>query len=466
MTLTTTLQHSQSQALAITPQFRQALKVLQCSAAELQTLIDQELFVNPLLELDDEELVAPAPERGQDALVAEPGAEDSTSPQAEPLEHIPEGESPYESSGDDRAEFATQQGQQRSLLQSLLQQLGESDATGPQRRAALQIIGNINDDGYLEVDIAQVSLAAQVSTHEAEQALAIVQQFEPAGIGARSLQETLLLQLERVGAHEGLAGTLVRRHLEAVSARRISEIVMIEGVPSAAVQRAIAFIRTLNPFPARGLFEDEQSIAIPEVTITKVAGRYEVLPRGEGSQRLRVSGYYRTLAQSAEALDRESRGYLNARIRGATWFIRCLYQREATIRKIAEVIARTQGHFFDHGFEALRPMVLRDVAQQVSLHESTISRAIADKYVSTPQGVFEFKFFFTPRIKTARGEISTTTIRERLRGFIRNEDPAAPFSDQALAELLARSQVRISRRTVTKYRESLGIPPSALRGLP
>ncbi|NDC38039.1 MAG: RNA polymerase sigma-54 factor [Proteobacteria bacterium] len=315
----------------------------------------------------------------------------------------------------------------------------------------------------LEVSLEEIAVFASVSLQEATDALELVQKLEPAGVGARSMQESLWLQLERLGKHEELPGRLVQRHLAQLASHKFAEIAQREGVTLAEVRAALLVIRSLRPYPARGLFEGECQAVVPEVSIEKIGEGYVVIPRGELNPRLRVSSYYRTLVQSGAGLDRESRGYLSARLRGAAWFIRCIHQREVTIRKIAEVIARTQRHFLDFGFEALRPMVLRDVARELSLHESTISRAIAEKYLTTPQGIFEFKFFFTPRIKTARGEISTTTIRERLRNFIRTEDPQAPLSDQALAELLAQAEVRISRRTVTKYREALGIPPSALR---
>ena len=412
-----------------------------------------------MLEVCDDEQA-----RGTEREEQAPLTEGETALERAPLlEDYWAGRGAFESSTEGLITEYPTQGQRDTLVQFLTRQLCEVGTNSTQRAAAHYIIGNINDDGLLEASIPEISGALGVSVEDAASALELVQQFEPAGIGARSSQEALLLQLERQGRHEGLAVRIVAQHLTRLGARRFSEIAQIEGVSVHQVREVFTLLRSLNPFPARGMFDDEDRGVTPEISIVKVGKSYVVVPREEVSHRLRVSGYYRALAQGPAALDRQARGYLQARIRGANWFIRCLYQRETTIRKIAEVIARIQGHFFDCGVEALRPMVLRDIAHELDLHESTISRAIADKYLSTPLGVFEFKFFFTPRIKTSRGEISTTTIRERLKSFIRSEDPTAPLSDQALAELLAQAEVRISRRTVTKYRESMGIPPSGLR---
>jgi RNA polymerase sigma-54 factor len=450
------LSQSQNQSILITPQFQQSLQVLQSSALELQEILQREVQDNPVLEIEDQ-----TSDPDSDLEQSSDGRADWEAVARNLREHIGS-VGRDESELNSRADYPGMVSAE-TLQASLSRQLAELDLTAAERAAAEWIIGNIDEDGLLDGSLVEHVDKSGFTISQLECALLVVQGLEPSGIGASSATEALLIQIARLGVQDGLASRVVQYHLHLLATRRFADIARIERVSLNEVGAACSLICSLRPFPARGLYCETSPNIVPDLSIRKVGEDYVVVPSGEGAPKLRISRVYRELAANDSQVDRPVRAYLRARIKGANWFIRCLYQREQTIRKIAEVIAITQRAFFERGLEQLRPMALREIAPAVGVHESTVSRAIANKYIDTPRGVYEFKFFLTPRIRTELGDLSTSTIRERLRGMIQSEDRGSPLSDQQLAQQLASERMRISRRTVTKYRESLGIPPSAVR---
>lgn len=450
------LSQAQRQSILITPQFQQSLQVLQCSTQDLQEILQREMQENPVLEIEDQ-TSEPDTDPVQSAELKSDW-ESIARNMRERIGSMGPDEAEVNPRSDYRAVISTE-----TLQASLSRQLAELDLTAAERAAGGWIIGNLDEDGLLDGQLVEHAERSGFTMSQLESALLVVQGLEPAGIGATSVEEALLIQLARLGTEDGLAARLVEQHLRLLATRRFSDIARIEQVTVEEVVAAFNLIISLRPFPARGLYCEAAQSIVPDLSIRKIGEDYIVLPSGEGAPKLRISRVYQELAANDSKLERSARIYLQARIKGANWFIRCLYQREQTIRKIAEVIADTQRAFFDRGLEHLRPMALREIAPAVGVHESTVSRAIANKYIDTPRGVYDFKFFLTPRIRTELGELSTSTIRERLRALIESEDRATPLSDQRLAQQLASERMRISRRTVTKYRESLGIPPSAVR---
>jgi RNA polymerase sigma-54 factor len=290
-----------------------------------------------------------------------------------------------------------------------------------------------------------------------------VQRFDPPGVAARDLRECLLAQLQNLGMEESLAAKITANHLDLLEKHRYVEIAKVLNVPVETVGQAAKIISLLEPKPGRDYGGEEPTYVVPDVYIHKVGEDYVVTLNREAVPRLRLAGYYQRVLNDADVAP-ETREYLQERLRSARWLVKSIYQRQQTIFKVATSIVKFQRAFFDHGISLLKPLVLKDVAEDIGMHESTISRATANKYAHTPQGIFELKFFFTSGVKGAGGEdVSAETVKEQIRGMVTAETPNNPLSDQAIAEMLRAKQINIARRTVAKYRQAMGIPPSANR---
>ncbi len=470
-----------SQQLVMTPQLRQAIKILQVSRAELETLIDQELVENPVLEetpVDREEAASDTLD-GDNAAAEEPvaAADDREGADAKDLQEI-DWKDYLESYGNDlqgsisgsardedddrRSTLENLPVKRQSLTDHLLWQLRMSELGPTEEYAGALLVGNLDADGYLRMTVEEVAFLGNTDRDVVERVLAHIQHFDPSGVAARSLSECLLIQLGDLGLEDSLAARIVRDHLGLLESRRLDRLAKELGVTVDEVADAARVISVLDPKPARDYGDGEVRYVTPDVYVHKVGEDYVVTLNEEGLPRLRVSSFYRRMLGSDGSP--EARGYIQEKMRAATWLIKSIHQRQRTLYMVTSSIVRFQREFLDRGVYALRPLVLKDVAQDIGMHESTVSRATAGKYVHTPQGTFELKYFFTSSLKSGYGEeVSAESVRERIKAIIEGEDAQKPLSDQHIAEVLCRENVDIARRTVAKYRELMGILPSSKR---
>lgn len=483
-----------AQKLVMTPSLQQAIKLLQMTRMELRQVVAEELEENPLLE----ELEGVDEEREEEsAAEAEGDSEEATAKDDEPIgEELDHQESIEDIDLDAyfRNEWegssAPRMHEQREapplentltrepdLYDHLLFQLHMSEAGARECEIAELIIGNLDDDGFLTVTVDELLEAKPENPddppferEEIERALQRVRGFDPPGVACHTVQESLLAQLAVAGAAENgqdtLAHKLVAEHWEALLRRQFPAIAKELEVPLAELEPVIERIRALQTRPGRGWGRDQTHYVEPEVAIVKVGDDYAIQLNDDGLPRLRISGAYRRMLRRAQADQdqTDTRQYLKEKMRAAAWLIKSLDQRQRTIYKVTESILRQQREFFDHGIEHLKPMVLRDVAEDIGMHESTVSRVVSNKYMETPRGVFPLKYFFHSGLDRAYGgDISSLTVKKRIRELIESEDAKHPFSDSALARALKREGISIARRTVAKYRDELRIPSSTDR---
>ncbi|MDH5299471.1 MAG: RNA polymerase factor sigma-54 [Desulfobulbaceae bacterium] len=472
-----------SQQLVMTPQLQQAIKLLQLSRLELAETIQQEIELNPVL---DEDFSADAEIEGPpDPMAAEP---DQPMAEAEytPEVRVGENESPLaEINWQDYAneyEYAPSQGsreesdlpsrldiltQKPDLQAHLRWQLSFTDLAVDEREIGDFIIGNLNRDGFLEVDVREIAEATGCSEEAAQRLIDLVQGLDPAGVGARNVKESLLLQLARLGLGQSLAATIIRNHIHALETKNYGAIVKATGHGLEEVFAAVKVITGLDPHPGRAYSDDEPQYIIPDVYVHKIGDEYVILLNDEGLPRLKVSAFYREILKNGSEAPAATKDYIQDKLRSAVWLIKSIQQRQRTIFRVVESIIKFQRDFFDRGVAFLRPMILRDVAEDLEMHESTISRVTSNKYVHTPQGTFELKYFFNTAIAGQDGEsFAAESVKVRLRSLVQAEDPEKPLSDMAIAELFEKEGVQLARRTVAKYREQLGILPSKFRKQP
>jgi RNA polymerase sigma-54 factor len=347
-------------------------------------------------------------------------------------------------------------------MEHLLWQLRMDGLPPEEQEIALELLGNLDENGYLTVDIEDLAFQTRQDFDTVERVLRRIQQLDPPGVGARNVRECLLLQIRALGKEDSIAYRIVRDHLDLLEAKKYDRIARELGVSIEEVVNATQFIATLEPRPGRNFGEDETRYVIPDVFVHKVGDELVVTLNDEGLPRLRVSNYYRRILHENGAED--AKRYIQEKLRSAAWLIKSIHQRQRTLYLVTQSIVRFQRAFFEHGISHLKPLVLKDVAMDVGMHESTVSRATANKYVHTPQGTFELKFFFTSSLQTADGdEVSAESVKERIREIIAAENPRKPLSDQQIAKLLAKENIAIARRTVAKYREMMGLLPSSKR---
>ena len=483
MALEPKLYQKLSQQLVMTPQLRQAIKILQVSRTELETLIENELEENPVLEEGQAEkgtLELDPAEPAVDGVMgeAEPAPEaPKVEENAKDLKEIDWGEyletygnefqgSSYadKSPGDDdrRPSLENVLSKTPDLLGHLEWQLRLSTLSREEERLAALIIGNVNNDGYLSASVEELAELAGVEPAAVEAVLAKVQEFDPPGVCARDLRECLLIQLRQLGAGDSLAARIVRDHLDSLESHRFEKLARDLGVSIEQMLEASKVVASLEPKPGRNFGEGEARYVTPDVFITKVSGEYVSSLNDDGMPFLRVSHYYKRMLGADGS--GEAKGYIQEKMRAASWLIKSIQQRQRTIYLVTQSIVKFQRDFFERGIPGLRPLVLKDVANDIGMHESTVSRATSNKYVHTPQGTFELKFFFTSSLRAGGGEdVSSESVKQRIREIIQAEDARHPYSDQYIAALLAKENVDIARRTVAKYREMMGILPSSKR---
>jgi RNA polymerase sigma-54 factor len=479
----------------LAPQLQQSLALLQAPTLELKALVEQELQQNPVLEeipLEDLDQVD-KPEREGDTNFevkdpAEPPADVTFDPavdkNSEPVDDfqaeferltqldqewrdhfaqtsIPSRQSPEE---EEKRQFMFDSlTAGTSLQENLLEQVRLSELSEEQRPVAEMIIGNIDDYGYLKASVEEMSFSTNIPQERILEVLKVIQTFYPPGVGARDLRECLLLQLEREGKQKTLEYRIVSEHMEALGKRRLPEIARGLEETVEEVQRAVGRIGLLEPRPGRAFLPDNDQYILPEVFVTKQGDDFVVTTNNEQIPHLRISNTYKDLMAQADS-STEVRDYIREKIRAGKFLIKSLHQRQQTILNIGKEIVKRQREFMEKGVAFLKPLTMVQVAEVVGVHETTVSRAVSAKYMQTPQGVFEMKYFFTSGIQTASGEgMSNTSVKEMIADIFRKEDPTKPLSDQEVVQMLAAKGIVIARRTVAKYRSELNILPSNLR---
>jgi RNA polymerase sigma-54 factor len=485
-----------TQSLVLAPQLQQSLALLQAPTLELKALVEQELQQNPVLEeapITDMEMDAKEPRETEDSPApaadpTEPPADVNFDPTTEKAnEPVDDFQAEFEqlvqidqewrdhfsqSSGPFRASAEDEEKRQfmfdslvagTSLQESLLEQVRDSDIPEDQRPVAEMIIGNIDDYGYLKTTVDELAFSTNQSGDKILAILKAIQTFEPPGVGARDLRECLMLQLERAGQQNTLEYRLVSDFMEALGKRRIPEMARGTGTEVDEIQDALENIGKLEPRPGRAFLPDNDHYVLPEVFVHRSGTEFVVSTNNEQIPHLRISNTYKDL-MSQDGNTSEVRNYIREKIRAGKFLIKSLHQRQQTILNIAKEIVNRQRDFLEKGVSHLKPLTMVQVAEVVGVHETTVSRAVSGKYIQTPQGVFEMKYFFTAGIQTSSGDgMSNTSVKDIIDEIFKNENPAKPLSDQEVVKMLQEKGIVIARRTVAKYRTELNILPSNLR---
>jgi RNA polymerase sigma-54 factor len=466
------LELRQKQALVMTPKLQQALKLLQMPAIELQQMLKQEIIENPLLE-EVEEMDEIRDEEVEEESRSDSGGEDRDDDEKSEEEKIDWDE--YFRSGWEMGFGLGEETQEeffekvpvakRSFTDQLISQLRIATDDEATIEIGDYLIGSLDESGYLTCDLEEVAGTFGVSVEEVEKVLKILQTFEPPGVGARNLQESLLLQLDSRNLGDSLAATIIRDHFEDFKHKKYLEISKKLKITIQEVQNQCTVISTLDPKPGLQIITEDPRYVIPDLVVELIEGKYVVYLNDKNIPRLRVSQAYQDeLRKDAKDGNRETREFIQSRMKSAKWLIQTIEQRRKTMVKVMECIADKQRDFFEKGTAFLKPLTLQQVASEINMHESTVSRVTTNKYVQTPRGVFELKFFFSSSLGTQDGgEISAKSAKDKIRRIIEAEDQNNPLSDQKIADILKKEGLNIARRTVAKYREQLNILPARMR---
>jgi RNA polymerase sigma-54 factor len=486
-----------TQSLVLAPQLQQSLALLQAPTLELKALVAAELEQNPVLEevaeldLDQHDKASERDEGDTPEVVdyAEPPEDvkfDTVTEKnaAEPVDdfqaeferlvqmdqdwrdHFSQANSPIRSSAEDeeKRQFMFDSiTSETSLAQHLVAQVRDTELTEEEQGIAELLIGNIDDYGYLSTTLEELATSTSLPPEKISKVLEVIQTFEPVGVGARDLRECLLLQLERAGLQNALEYRIVRDFMDALGKRRIPEIARGTGESVDAVQEALARISRLEPRPGRAFLPAVEQYVAPEVFVVKNGDDFTVTTNDEQIPHLRISNVYKDLMSGGEN-NAEVKNYIREKIRAGKFLIKSLHQRQTTIANIGREIVNRQREFMEKGVAFLKPMTMAQVAEVVGVHETTVSRAVSGKFIETPQGVFEMKYFFTAGLQNAHGDdVSNTSVKDMIADIFKGENPSAPLSDQEVVKMLTAKGITIARRTVAKYRDELGILPSNLR---
>lgn len=467
-----------AQQLIMTPQLQQAIKLLQLSRLELLETISQELESNPLLE-EGQEVEQESESQAEEAQPANREASVSeVTIDEKPKEDFDWEEYLGEYTSGPRVRVEREEGRELPAIESrlvkkpsldahLFWQLHLSHASDVQKEVGTLIIGNLDGDGYLKATLAEVAEMAECDESCVEEVLHLIHEFDPAGVGARDLQECLLIQAKNLKLEDDLVINVVSNHLRDLENRNYHAIVKATGRNPEEIREAIDIITGLDPKPGKQYDEEEVQYISPDIYVYKVDNEFVILLNEDGMPKLRISPFYREALSKDGDVSDQAREYIQGKLRSAAWLIKSIHQRQRTIYRVAESIIKFQRDFFEKGIAHLKPLVLRDVAEDLSMHESTISRVTTNKYMHTPRGVFELKYFFNSSISSfTGGAVASESVKERIRQLVANEDSQKPYSDKAIVEKLRQENIDIARRTVAKYRELLGILPSNLRKQP
>jgi RNA polymerase sigma-54 factor len=489
-----------TQQLVMTPQLQQAIKLLQLSRLELVGLVQQELQENPVLEeaLEGDDAETPGDAEAQSAEGSDDAGEAAPEAAGEAAQTAEAGEGPdaepgdseptdaekvadvewqdymdshpqtaiRESGGDDdRPSFEATLSYRPTLAEHLAWQLQLSGMPLELEVAARVIIGNLDDRGYLQSSLEEVARQAGVDEELAGRALAQVQEMDPTGVAARNLQECLALQVRALEIDDPIVVRIIDECLDVLIKRDFRGVAKQLGIAIEEVAAAAAVIGRLEPRPGRAFGGEDPVYIVPDIYVYKVGDDFHIVLNDDGLPRLRINSLYReVLAKKGSSVPKDTKDYVHDKVRSALWLIKSIHQRQRTIYKVMESIIKHQREFFERGINHLKPLNLRDVADDIEMHESTVSRVTTNKYVHTPLGIFELKFFFNSSINRVQGEaVASESVKERIRRLIVNEDPRRPLSDQRIAEMLKVANIDIARRTVTKYRESMNLLSSTKR---
>ncbi len=498
------LRQRQTQSLVLAPQLRHSLKILQVAALDLRSVIQEELQSNPTLEelpMEGVSLDQPADDSGSDSSDPsdnggansrkERESDDANAPadhsdskrdemdfskdkEFEILGKLDEdwrdhmanvgGNQPFTSEDAERRQhFLDSLVTETSLQEHLMQQAEMADLSPPALEAMRHLVGSLDDRGFLTQTPSDIALQTSIPLEAVQEALKLLKTSEPAGIGAKDLAECLLFQLTAKNRSGSLAWRMIRDHFELLTRRRIPELSRKLGADADDVQSAIEEIGKLDPAPGRRFAEDNNRVVVPDVTVEKDGEEWKIDLNSDYIPRLRISSTYRDMIAKG-TLSKTERDYLRERMRSGKFLIDSIEQRQRTIERITREIINAQRDFFENGVAALKPLTMTQIADVVGVHETTVSRAIANKFIRTPHGVFDFKYFFTPGYQAESGiSVSNTSVKEMIADLINMEDKSGPLSDQELVTKLQDRGITIARRTVAKYREELGILPSNLR---
>ncbi len=472
-----------SQQLVMTPQLQQAIKLLQLSRLELTDLIAQEMQENPLLE------EVTSDELPEDASVPESEASEMTGMEevkaVDRTEEITgEGDGKedfdwnsyledygptgvrYDRKDDDAPSWDNMLMVKPSLTDHLMWQLKLSRITDAEMKIGEQIIGNLDTNGYLVASLQEIAQQEGVEESSVESVLKKIQEFDPPGIAARDIKECLLIQARVLGMLSPTVESIINEHLKDLETKNYTNISRKLKVPMSEVLQAVCVISSMDPKPGRLYTEERVDTITPDVYVFKAGDEYKIVLNDDGLPKLRVSNFYKEILSGNNTYpDAESsRKYIRERMQSATWLIKSIQQRQRTIYKVTESILKLQREFFDNGINYLKPLVLRDIADDVEMHESTISRVVTNKYMHTPRGIFELKYFFSSRIQKTSGDaVASKSVKEEIKKLVSAENPKKPYSDSDIVDLLKKSGISIARRTVAKYREMMGVLPSSKR---
>lgn len=479
-----------SQQQVLSPQQQQSLAILQAPILELRALIEQELEQNPVLEevpttqtdetniplIKKDDPTEPPPDVYYDSAIEKPGNQPVDDFQAEFerlvkldqewKEHFSEINVPLRTPDvdEEKRQFMFDSiTSETSLSEFLMEQVRLSDLPRDKWQIAEMIIGNIDENGYLKATIDELAFTTNIPAEQIEEVLKVIQTFHPPGVGARDLRECLLIQLEQAGRKDSLEYKIVQDHLEALAKRKFPEIAKKLNVEIEDVQEAAERISRLEPKPGRIFLPDNDIYVVPEVFVQKVGDEFVVTLNNDYIPHLRISNIYKDLMADPNASPQDKE-YIRAKINAGKNFIKSIHHRQQTILNIAKEIVNRQREFMEKGVAYLKPMTMAEIARAVGVHETTVSRTVSGKYMQTPQGIFEMKYFFSSGVQSYNGtQVSNKSVKEMIAELFKKEDPTNPLSDQDIVKILAEKGIVIARRTVAKYRSELKILPSNLR---
>ena len=465
-----TLNHSQSQNFelrtAIAPQMQQSLGVLQASTLELNQMIGQELSANPVLEEESVEISLEEEKLDKDQEDLDEELSEISQLDDDWRDYYQQSRSTRMRTDEENEKYQRRIDslvEPQTLTENLTEQLNTTDCEKDVHDLTQILIGYIDDDGFLSQNIEDLALENGIPFQPLKKALNTLQSFHPPGIGAQDLRECLLIQLNRLGKEHSLEHRIVDKYLDELARKRYPQISKKLGVTIDKITEAAESIAKLDPKPGSELSEGNNHFISPDVTVIKDADEYLISINDETIPRLRISNTYKDIISEGNATT-DTKEYIRDKIHAGKFLIRCIEQRQETIRKISEEIVKRQRDFLDHGVAHLHPMNMAQVAEVVGVHETTVSRAIAGKYIATPRGVFEMKYFFKPGYETSDGEsLSNTSVKQAVSDLVKNEDHTKPYSDDKIVKKLHEQGIKLARRTVAKYRDELGILPSHLR---
>ena len=458
----------------MTPQLQMAIKLLQLSRQELVDKIKQELEENPALEEVQETLAEEQAtdqkdkDKKDETSVKEVAIEEKINDDIDWSNYLDEYNSPgrinFESESKETPRYEAFIASKESLSEHLLWQFLMTSPSRKNINIGSLIIGNLNRDGYLEISVEEIARMSDSDTKKVENVLSLLQTFDPVGICARDLKECLLLQIKHLKIDDTLVTNIITGHLGDLEKRHYKAICKALKTSIENVIAAVDIIRKLEPKPGREFSDENPQYITPDIYVHKLENDFVVMLNDDGMPKLRVSSFYKKSISRGNKISGEVEDYIQDKLRSAAWLIKSIHQRQKTIYRVMESILKFQHDFFEKGISHLKPMVLRDVAQDIDMHESTISRVTTNKYAYTPQGIFELKYFFNSSIRRVHGgTIASASVQEKIRQIIAGEDPKNPFSDDKISKLLQESHISIARRTVAKYREILKILPSNRR---